>query len=366
MTTPKTPLKVGLLGFGYAGKTFHAPLIQAVEGLELAVIGSSKTTEISSIYPRARVIPDMQAAATDPSLDLIVIATPNIAHFPLASAALASGKHVVIDKPFTINLIEARELVALSRRHNRLLSVFHNRRWDSEVLLTQQVMASGKLGRITHYESHMDRFRPTIRHRWREDAGPGSGLWYDLGPHLIDQTIHLFGLPDAVNASFATLRDGGQTEDWAHIEFIYPRMRAILNATLLSAGGAARTLVHGTAGSFAKFGADLQEDQLKAGMSPNAPGFGVDPDPGIFYDGATSTRTEIPAPVANQSGYYAAIRDAILGLAPNPVSAESSLAVMAILEASFASGREGRVMQLPLTEDERADFNRLEPGRYQP
>lgn len=362
MTRPASSLRVGLLGYGYAGRTFHAPLLRAVPGLELSLFGSSKTEEIRAAFPEASVCVDMLEAATDPTLDLVVLATPNESHFPLASAALKAGKHVVVDKPFTVTHAEARELLQLSRQQNRLLSVFHNRRWDSEILATKAVLNSGALGRVTHYESHMDRFRPNVRHRWREDPGPGAGLWFDLGPHLIDQTIHLFGLPDSVLASFATLREGGQTEDWAHVQLLYPRMRAILNATLLSSGGVARTVIHGTKASFAKFGADVQEDQLKSGMEPDAEGFGVDPDPGILYDGATGQRTEIPVPPANQMGFYEGIRDALLGLAPNPVPAESSAAVMAILEASFESGAQGKVVPLPLTATERAEFSRYERG----
>ncbi len=361
MTSSSSSLRSGLIGYGYAGKTFHAPLLRSVPGVELTIVGSSRPERVHADFPGVRIVSPMEAA-THPDLHLIVIATPNDSHFPLAEAALKAGKHVVIDKPFTLNLTEARELVALARRENRLLSVFQNRRWESDVLAAKSVLASGVLGTVTHFEAHQDRFRPNVRQRWREDPGPGSGLWFDLGPHLIDLSLHLFGLPDAVLASFATLRPGGRTDDWAHVQLIYPDLRVVLNATLLSSGGVARNLLHGTRASWAKYGADVQEKQLAAGILPGSEGFGNDPDPGILFDGATGESTEIPAPPANQIGYYIGMRDAILGKAPVPVSPESAIAVMAVLETTYASGTQGRVLPLPLTDQEREAYQQREPA----
>ena len=356
----QAPIRVGLIGYGYAGKTFHAPLLRATPGLELAIVGSSRPERVLADLPGVQILSPMETAV-HPGLDLIVIASPNDSHFPLAEAAIKAGKHVVVDKPFTLDLAQARELVALARQYGRLLSVFQNRRWDSDILATKSVIQSGALGQITHFEAHMDRFRPLVRQRWREDPGPGSGLWFDLGPHLIDLTLHLFGLPDAVLASFATLRPGGRTDDWAHVQLIYPHMRAILNATLLSSGGIPRTLLHGTRASWAKYGIDQQEKQLVEGVIlPGTPGFGADPDPGILFDGATGQRTEIPVPPADQIGYYIGVRNAIRGNAPLPVSPESAIAVMAVLETTFHSGKEGRVLPLPLTSEERQAYGTRE------
>ena len=229
-------IRVGLIGYGFAGRTFHAPSIRTVAGLELTVVGSSRREEVLSTFPDVEVCAP-EAVATHPEVDLVVVATPNESHFPLASAALLACKDVVVDKPFTVTLLEARELAELAKRCGRLLSVFHNRRWESEILGTKAVVESGVLGRVTHYECHMDRFRPNVRRRWREDAGPGAGLWFDLGPHLIDAALFLFGLPETVNASFGTLRDGGQTDDWAHVILGYKQLRVVLNSTLLAGGG---------------------------------------------------------------------------------------------------------------------------------
>jgi predicted dehydrogenase len=345
-----------LVGYGYAGKTFHAPLIRSVTGLELTIVGSSKRDAVLADHPDVTVVPNTQEVATHPQVDLLVIASPNESHYPLASAALHAGKHVVVDKPFTVKVEDARSLVQLAEERSRLLSVFHNRRWDSEVLAAKAILESGVLGEISHFETHIDRFRPQVRQRWREEAGPGAGLWFDLGPHLIDQVLQLFGLPQTVNASFAVLRKGGETDDWAHVQLNYKTLRVILHTSLLVSGGVTRSVLHGTLGSWAKFGADVQEKQLVAGVRPGSPGFGNDPDPGILYEGATGKQTKIPAPAANQSEYYVGIREALWGRQPNPVPPEQASAVMSILDTSFQSGARGRVLPLELTDKERAAF----------
>jgi predicted dehydrogenase len=349
-------VRVGLIGYGYAGKTFHAPLIQSVAGLELTVVGSSKPDSVLANLPGVTVCSNMEEAATHPPVDLLVIASPNESHYPLAAAALRAGKHVVVDKPFTVKLADARSLVQLAEERGQLLSVFHNRRWDSEVLAAKAIVESGVLGEISHFETHIDRFRPQVRQRWREQAGPGAGLWFDLGPHLIDQAVQLFGLPQTINASFAVLRKGGETDDWAHVQLNYSSLRVILHTSLLVSGGVPRSVLHGTRGSWAKFGGDVQEKQLVAGVLPGSPGFGDDPDPGILFDGETGRQTKLPAPIANQSDYYIGVREALWGRQPNPVPPEQASAVMSILETSFQSGATGRVLPIELTHKERAAF----------
>jgi predicted dehydrogenase len=349
-------VRVGLIGYGYAGKTFHAPLIQSVTGMELTLIGSSKRDTVLADLPGITVCSGMEEVATHPNIDLLVIASPNESHYPLAAAALHAGKHVVVDKPFTVKLADARSLVQLAEERGKLLSVFHNRRWDSEVLAAKAIVESGVLGEISHFETHIDRFRPQVRPRWREQAGPGAGLWFDLGPHLIDQAVQLFGLPQTINASFAVQRKGCETDDWAHVQLNYKSLRVILHVSLLVSGGMPRSALHGTLGSWAKLGADVQEKQLVAGMRPGSPGFGYDPDPGIFYDGSTGKQTRIPAPAANQTDYYLGIRDALWGRQPNPVPPKQASAVMAMLDTSFQSGATERVLPLQLTPQERAAF----------
>ena len=349
-------VRVGLIGYGYAGKTFHAPSILAADNMPITVVGSSKGEELRDTFPDSKICSAEEVPAHN-DVDLVVIATPNDSHYPLAKAALLAGKDVVIDKPFTVTLEEARALRDLAKEQGRLLSAFHNRRWESEIIAAKAIRESGELGRITHFECHMDRYRPGVRRRWREDPGPGAGLWFDLGPHLIDLSLYLFGLPKAVSGSFAIQRDGAQTDDWAHIQLIYEHMRIVLNATLLCAGGVPRAVMHGTKASWVKYGQDVQEEQLKSGMSPRDPAFGIDPSPCFLYDGATGERKEIPSPRGNQKGYYEGVRDAILHGTPLPITTRDAVTTMAILEASFQSGREGRVLPIPLTDAEFAEWD---------
>ena len=192
MTETADPVRVALIGFGFVGKTFHAPLIQSVPGLELTLVSSRHPELVRKSLPQAQVLDEPEDVAKHAGVDLVVIASPNETHVPLATAALNAGKHVIVDKPFTITLAEARRLRDLSRSKGRLLSVFQNRRWDSEFLGARQVIEDGRVGEVRHFESHFDRFRPEIRDRWREAGGPGAGLWYELGPHLADQALPAF------------------------------------------------------------------------------------------------------------------------------------------------------------------------------
>lgn len=347
-----TPVRVALLGYGYVGKTFHIPLIQATPGFELRVIASSKREELNVILPSVRVIDDAFDAIHQPDIELVVIATPNATHAPLAKAALEAGKHVVIDKPFTLDLSEARELIALAEKQQRLLSVFHNRRWDSDYLGIKDAIKQGAVGEVVHFESHFDRFRPEVRVRWREQNIPGSGLWFDLGPHLIDQALQLFGLPDKVRADIATLRPGGQANDWAHVILEYPTKRVLLHGSMLVAGGVPRFVVHGNKGSLVKWKADQQEAQLIAGVTPGSECWGEDQDDFLFYDASAENPVHISAPRGDQRGYYVGVHQALRHGKPNPVAAHEALAVMAILETAVLSAQQGVALPVQLTEEE--------------
>ena len=345
-----SPVRAGLIGYGYAGKTFHAPLIAATPGLQLACVASSDAAKVHADWPQVEVVADAQALSERDDIDLVVIASPNDTHAPLARAALRAGKHVVVDKPFALDLDEAYAVIAAARENDRLLSVFHNRRWDSDFLGVKQAIGDGLLGRVVHFESHIDRFRPEVRVRWREGAGPGAGLWFDLGPHLVDQALLLFGLPERVQANFARQREGALSDDWAHVVLDYVGgLRAILHASMLVAGGSPRFVVHGERGSLIKRDADQQEAQLKAGVVPGADNWGVDPDAFVSHDGGAAPRS-IPAPRGDQGQYYVGIERALRGLGSNPVTPDEALAVMIVLETAQRSAREGRSLQVaPLT-----------------
>jgi predicted dehydrogenase len=312
-----TPIGVGLVGFGYAGRIFHAPLITATPGLELRVLGTQRAASQTG-YPDALVVPDRLAAACHPGVDLVVIATPNESHAPLAEAALRAGKHVVVDKPFTITLEEARALTTLASDAGLVLSVFQNRRWDSDFLGVRAAIAGGALGDVVELRSEMSRYRPEIRDRWRERAGPGSGVWYDLGAHLVDQALLLFGPPASVAADLRIQRKGGTAVDWFHVLLSYGRSRVILSSSMLAAAPAPRFVVRGTAASLIKLGWDRQEEQLVSGLRPGSPGWGVDPDPLTIHPGEPGGIREMRAPPGEYPAYYAALRDAVAGAGEPP------------------------------------------------
>jgi len=341
------PLKVALVGYGFVGKTFHAPLIAATPGLELHTVVSSDAAKVRADFPELAVVnADLARAVADPAIDLVVIATPDALHAPQAHIALDAGKHVVIDKPFAVTLDEARAIADHGRRVGRLVSVFQNRRWDSDFLTLQALIDRGHLGEIVQYESHFDRFRPLVRDRWREK--PGAGVLLDLGPHLIDQALVLFGKPEAVYADIAIQKDGGVAGDYFHLLLRYPRLRVLLHASQMTQATNLRLAVHGTAGSFIKSGLDTQEEHLKAGLRPGAPGYGDDPRLGVLIqmeDGEPVSTPVQPLP-GDYRAYYAGIRDAITGGAPSPVPVEEALLVMEVIDAAQRSAAERREIAL--------------------
>lgn len=344
---PPPALRVGLIGYGYASQTFHAPLIAGVPGLQLAAVSSRDAARVRADWPAVEVLPDAHALIARADLDLVVIASPNDSHHPLARAALAAGRHVVVDKPFTLTLAQARELGALAHARGRLLSVFHNRRWDSDFLTLRALIERGDLGRVVHLESAFDRYRPAVRARWRESAAPGAGLWFDLGPHLLDQALQLFGWPQAITLDQAVLRDSGASDDWFQARLRYSARRVVLRASMLAAAASPRFVVHGTLGSWVKQGLDPQEDALKDGARPGwppAPGWGADRQASLLTRAAGESLRSEPLALADGSygSYYAALCDALHGRGDNPVPAPQACAVMAWLELGQRSAREGR------------------------
>ncbi len=352
-----TPVRVALIGFGNAGRIFHAPLIHGVPGLQLAVVSSSKPGAVHADWPAVRVVATPNEAFADPQVDLVVIATGNESHYPLARAALQAGKHVVVDKPCTVNLAQTQALLALAAAQGRVLTVFQNRRWDADFLALQQVLASGVLGRIVHFESHFDRYRPDVPDRWREQDLPGSGLWFDLGAHLVDQALQLFGMPDDLMVDLATQRNGAVVNDYFHAQLRYPQrhpgLRVLLHGSALVPAVGPRFVVHGTLGSWVKYGLDVQEDALKAGGRPqwgHSQTWGMDPSPAtttVHAEGAV--RTLPPVEVAgNYMAFYAQLRDYLQGQAAAPaVGPEQVLQDMQLLVLGERSAREGRFMPLP-------------------
>ncbi|SFI17342.1 Predicted dehydrogenase [Collimonas sp. OK307] len=336
-------LKVGLLGYGFAGATFHAPLIGYSGRTEVSAIASSQTEAAAKAWPRARFVADLDGLLADSAIECIVIATPNDTHFEFARRVLAAGKHVVVDKPVTLSAAEARTLARMAADSKLLLAPFHNRRWDGDFRTLQLLVASGRLGHITHFESHFDRFRPLVRQRWRENALTGGGLLYDLGPHLIDQALTLFGAPQSVNATIGTYREHAQADDYVHLQLGYPDKQVVLHASALSALEAPRFVVHGRRGSYLKSGLDSQEDQLKAGLRPGQPGWAKNP-PGLIreVEGELDLRGELATLDGAYEEFYRALAASVQDGAPFPVAADAAVSVAEILELARQSADEGR------------------------
>ncbi len=349
---PNTPIRVGLIGFGFVSKTFHVPLLQATTGFKINAVSSSRPGDVLGVVPDVEVVSDPKALATRPDIDLVVIASPNETHVPLAELAMRAGRNVVVDKPFTITVEQARHLAGVAKEKNVLLSVFQNRRWDSDFLTVQDAIRRDLVGRVVLFESRIDRYRPDVRDRWREVPGPGAGLLYDLGPHLIDQTLLLFGIPDSVQATLAKQRRGAKTDDFFQLVLRYGEMVATLGAGSLVSGGTTRFAVHGDRASVVKQKPDIQEDQLRAGVVPGSQDWGLDPDDAVLYEGASGDPRALKAARGDQRGYYVALREALLGRAPNPVPPEQGATVMAIIEASLRSDEQGLRVVLDLTEGE--------------
>jgi predicted dehydrogenase len=348
---------VAVIGFGLAGRVFHAPFVSAVPGLKLEAIVQRRGDEAARAYPAARILRSAEEALADPSIRLIVVGTPNETHFALAKQALEAGKHVVIDKPFAATSAQARELIDLAKSRNLVLAPYHNRRWDGDFLTVRKILDRKAVGRLVTFESHFDRFRPVPREAtWKESSNPANGMLFDLGPHLVDQALALFGTPRAITASVRRDRDATDIEDAFDITLHYDRLLAHCRATMLACDAAPRFLLHGTLGSFKKYGLDPQEPTLVAGgkvppvgdarpwLADSESEWGtltVAPNPA---DPGTLIRTRIETELGDYRGYYANVRDAINGKARLEVQSEDAYRVIRLLEMARESSDEERTV----------------------
>lgn len=340
MTSSSEPIGVAVVGYGLAGQTFHAPLVAATPGLDLSAIVSSRPEAVHADWPDVQVLPDIDAALAREDIRLVVVATPDALHAEQAIAALKAGKSVVVDKPFATTLAEAQGVAAVAAAAPGAFSVFQNRRWDADFLTLRRLIAEGELGEIAVFESRYDRFRPEVTDRWKDRRD--GGVWADLGAHLIDQAVQLFGAPTGVYADLQAQRQGARMIDYAHVVLRYDRLRVVLNAGFLCPDSSLRYAVHGTGGSFVKHGLDAQEGQSKAGLRPGDPDWGLDPAPGVLVrqvDGQT-IRTTVAPERGDYPAFYAAMRGAVLGEGPPPVSIDEALLVMRIIDAGLRSAAE--------------------------
>jgi scyllo-inositol 2-dehydrogenase (NADP+) len=344
-------IDAAVVGFGLGGRAFHAPIINAVPGLRLAAIVQRHGNEAQEIYPGARIVRDLDELLAMKSVSLIAIATPNETHFPFVKKCLEAGRHVVVDKPFTTTLAEARELVEIARRNDRMLTVYQERRCDGDFRTVQDLLAKRTLGKVVRFESAFDRCRPQVKaDSWKEEPKPGSGMFFDLAPHLVDQTLELFGPPQSVLADIRIERENSRTADAFDLTFYYKdALRAILAQSMLAPDPRPHYRLQGTRGVYVKHALDPQEALLRAGKAVGGDDWGVELEKDwgtlTLWDGDELTHQKVPTLRGDYRDFYAQVRDAILGNAKPPVTTDEALRLMYTLELCEESSR--KRMPLP-------------------
>jgi scyllo-inositol 2-dehydrogenase (NADP+) len=345
-------VRVGLIGFGLAGQAFHAPVICGVAGMELACILERNGNKSKERYPEVRVARSLDELLSDETIQLCVVATPNDSHFSYAKACLEAGRDVVVDKPLTPTMTEATQLMRLAADRGRLLTVYQDRRWDGSFLTVKKLVASGAVGEVAEYEARFDRFRLDAKpNAWREKPDhPAAGVLWDLGPHLLDGALVLFGEPESVYAAAFCQRPTSQIDDAFDVIFQYPRLRAALRARIIAYAPGPHLLVHGTGGSYIKYGMDPQEEILRSEHCPDGPDWGTNWGLEAKDHWGTLTRVgEQPRRVETERGdyrgFYANVRDAIEKGTPLDVTPEQALRTMRSILLAHKSSREGRTVR---------------------
>jgi predicted dehydrogenase len=346
-------ISVGLIGYGMAGRTFHAPVIESVPQLGLKKVVERRTDEARKRYPWVEVVPDAAALLQDEDIKLVVIATPNISHFDLARQSLQANKHVVVEKPFTTTSRQAQELIELARRQNRVISVNHNRRWDGDFQTVKKLLEGKLLGRLVEYESHFNRFRNYPRpNAWREEDEAGSGILFDLGSHLIDQAQVLFGVPQMITADLRTQRDFAKTNDNFELILHYDDLKVTLKAGMLVREQSPRFILHGTEGSFVKHGFDPQEEALKCGCTPLDSNWGNEPKEQwgtlITQVGGLELAGQVKTIAGCYQSFYQNIVDVIDGRAELAVKPEEARTTIRIIELAIESSEQKRTLHVSL------------------
>lgn len=344
-------LNVALCSYGMSGKVFHAPLITAESGLKLHTILQRNDPTALADYPQVNIVKTFEEILANPDIHLVVVNTPNELHYPMTKAALQAGKHVVVEKPFTLNIEEGNELIALANRQQKILSVFQNKRLESDYLDAQKVIESGVLGRIVEVEWRYDRYRTNVTHKkWKEDNLPGSGTWFDLGIHMVDSMLCLFGKPNAVYADMRSLRRAEGSTDYFNVNFHYKDMRVILRSNTFVSEKGATVAIHGDKGSFLKFGQDVQEAQMIRGLIPGMAGWAQPGEDNYcvlhIHNNGEATRTVIPGQRGYYEHYYKNVVAAIEGDAPLVFLPQQSLLGVELLLMGEESAKQQQLIYL--------------------
>lgn len=342
-------INVGLIGFGMAARVFHAPVIRSVPELKLKKVVERHGDESQRLYPAVEVVRDTAALLRDDEIDLVVVTTPNASHFELARHSLMAGKHVVVEKPFTTTSRQAQELIELARRQNRLISVNQNRRWDGDFQTVRRLLDGKLLGRLVEFESYYDRFRNAPRPgAWKEREGEGSGILYDLGSHLIDQAKVLFGLPEMITSDLRIQREFAKTIDNFEVILHYAGLKVTLKAGMLARVPGPRFILHGTQGSFVKYGFDPQEEALKQGRSPSEIDWGREPKDRwgtlVSQAGGLNFEGQVETLAGSYQAFYRNMADAIAGRAGLAVKPEEARDTIRIIELAIESSEQKRTV----------------------
>ncbi|MDD4514737.1 oxidoreductase [Massilibacteroides sp.] len=344
-------IRTGIASYGMSGSVFHAPFISNHPGFELYAIVQRSSESALLRYPEVKIMHSYEELLSDQSIQLVVVNTPDVTHYDFVKQALLANKHVIVEKPFVFTVREGEELIALAKEKNKMLSVYQNRRWDGDFLTVKQVVQSGVLGRVVEFQSAYQRYRNFIQQgTWKEKADHRVGLTYNLGSHMIDQAVNLFGIPKAVYADIDKLREGTQVDDYYHIQLLYPHVKVTLRAGYLMREETPRYYIHGTKGSFIKYGLDPQEEELKAGLSPTLSDWGKDEEAtygilntdldGLHFRGKIET---IPG---NYMGFYEDIYQSLKSDTPPQTDASVVLPVIRIIEAAFESNEKKKTINL--------------------
>lgn len=340
----KKIIQTAIVGFGLSGKAFHAPFLHVHDGFSIKKILERHGTEAQEAYPQAEQVKDLDSILSDDTIELVVIATPNAFHCEQVKKCLEAGKHVVVEKPFMNSSADCDKIIELAESKGLQLFVFQNRRWDGDFMTVQKIVDCGVLGTIQYYEAHFDRYAPKRTHAaWRDIDQPGSGIVFDLGSHLIDQALVLFGKPDTIESHIESQREGSAVDDYFNIQLKYPALEVVLTAGMLVKEHDLRYVLHGSNGSFIKYGIDPQESLLRKGKLPNGNGWGRE-DPNNYglitlddenedFDGVLET---VPG---NYSGFYENVYDVLVKSSEKAVKPREARSVIRLIELALESSK---------------------------
>ena len=345
------PIKTAILSFGMSGQVFHAPFLNVLPGFEFYGVWERSKNLAQEKYPQVKTFRSLDDLLADEKIELVIVNTPNYTHYEYAKLALEAGKHVVVEKPFTVMVNEGEELIQLAKEKGVMLSVYQNRRFDSDFRTIRKVVSEGLLGDIVEAEFHFDRFREDLSPKQHKEVpGPGTGALYDLGSHLVDQALQLFGFPEAVFADIRIVRPVSKVDDYFEVLLYYPSLRVRLHSSYLVKEALPGYILHGSQGSFIKAKTDVQETDLQAGKIPCGPDWGKEPDSerGLLHIDrkGEDVKEYLVSLQGNYGDYFEGVYEAIRMGKPAPVSAEDGLGVVRVITAAFKSSEEQKVIRL--------------------